>query len=182
MTDSDPKNLIVNYIPTPVTDAELRQIFEQFGEVESARIIVDRQTGHPKGYGFVKFKDEGSARTAIEVMNGFEIYNKRLKVTPARGPQAAQIGNSYQKIQQQQQQQPQQMPQIVIVQSPYHPFGNGVQLVTHGQLVGGPQLPMFQTFVPVATNEAIMSQTYHLSPPNSAVFSSIGQERTSGLN
>lgn len=84
----DPCNLIVNYIPTPVTDAELRQMFEQFGEVTSARVILDRVTQQPKGYGFVKFSREEDSRRALQEMNGFSILNKRLKITPARGPQA----------------------------------------------------------------------------------------------
>ncbi|KEG12729.1 RNA-binding protein [Trypanosoma grayi] len=97
--DSDPRNLIVNYIPTPVTDAELRQLFEQFGVVESARVIVDRaNNNHPKGYGFVKFSSEMAARAAIEGMNGFQIYNKRLRVTPARGPQNAHTNNGNNKL------------------------------------------------------------------------------------
>mmetsp|Transcript_5994 Transcript_5994/g.6536 ORF Transcript_5994/g.6536 Transcript_5994/m.6536 type:complete len:223 (-) Transcript_5994:664-1332(-) len=87
----DPRNLIVNYIPTPVDDEELRQLFEQFGELESARVIIDRVSGVPKGYGFVKFKTEAAAREAILKMNGFEIKNKRLKVTTAKGPNATQM-------------------------------------------------------------------------------------------
>lgn len=87
----DPRNLIVNYIPTPVDDEELRQLFEQFGELESARVIIDRVSGVPKGYGFVKYKDENAAREAIQKMNGFEIKNKRLKVTTAKGPNATQM-------------------------------------------------------------------------------------------
>jgi RNA recognition motif-containing protein len=89
---SDPRNLIINYIPTPVSEEELKQLFVQYGEVESARIILDRETGQPKGYGFVKFMSEESAQEAIRKMNGFEIHNKRLKVTTARGPAAMQRG------------------------------------------------------------------------------------------
>jgi hypothetical protein len=91
---SDPRNLIINYIPTPVSEEELKQLFVQYGEVESARIILDRETGQPKGYGFVKFMSEESAQEAIRKMNGFEIHNKRLKVTTARGPAAMQRGGS----------------------------------------------------------------------------------------
>jgi RNA recognition motif-containing protein len=142
----DPRNLIVNYIPTPVTDAELRQMFEQFGEVESARIITDRQTQQPKGYGFVKFKEESSARAAAEVMNGFEIYSKRLKVTTARGPQASQIQSYVQKVNNmQQQQQQQQQQQMVVIPPPYmYPPQQGS--ITSGlqQVQGGLQtLAMF---------------------------------------
>lgn len=87
----DPCNLIVNYIPTPVTDAELHAIFSQYGELVSARVIVDRTTGHPKGYGFVKFKNVADANRAMMNMTGFTILGKRLKVTPARGFQSASI-------------------------------------------------------------------------------------------
>lgn len=86
-SDPDPKNLIVNYIPTPVRDAQLRKLFEPFGEIESVRVILDRVTSHPKGYGFVKYTTEEAAKKAIQVMNGYEIGNKRLRVTRANGPQ-----------------------------------------------------------------------------------------------
>jgi len=82
----DPCNLIVNYVPTPVTDEELRALFAQFGPVVSARVIVDLHTKESKGYGFVKFEDVESAQKAMDNMNGFKIYTKRLKVTVARGP------------------------------------------------------------------------------------------------
>jgi RNA recognition motif-containing protein len=82
---TNPRNLIVNYIPTPVTSDELWQLFEQYGEVESARVILDPKTQHPKGYGFVLFKSETCAANAIKNMNGFEIHGKRLKVTVAHG-------------------------------------------------------------------------------------------------
>ncbi|KAH9597955.1 RNA recognition motif domain [Trypanosoma melophagium] len=90
---SDPRNLIVNYIPTPVTDAELRRLFEPFGPVETARVIRDRANNHPKGYGFVRFRSEAAAQEAIGRMNGYEIYNKRLRVDIARGPQS-KCGNN----------------------------------------------------------------------------------------
>lgn len=89
MEGPDPRNLIVNYIPTPVTDADLRKLFEPFGEIETARVIVDKNTGHPKGYGFVKFTNEDCAQKAMAQMNGHMLNNKRLKVTPAKGPTAS---------------------------------------------------------------------------------------------
>jgi splicing factor 1 len=87
----DPCNLIVNYIPTPVTDAELHAMFSQYGELVSARVIVDRATGHPKGYGFVKYKNVADANRAMMSMTGFIMHGKRLKVTPARGFQSQSI-------------------------------------------------------------------------------------------
>lgn len=83
----DPCNLIVNYIPTPVTDEDLRELFEPFGVVVSARVIVDRVTNHPKGYGFVKYTTKEAAKEAIRQMNGYKIQNKHLRVTQANGPQ-----------------------------------------------------------------------------------------------
>jgi len=82
----DPCNLIVNYIPSPVTDDELRELFIQFGSVISARIIREQRSKTSKGYGFVKYASAESARDAMRAMNGFSIHNKRLKVTVARGP------------------------------------------------------------------------------------------------
>lgn len=83
----DPCNLIVNYIPTPVTDEKLRELFAPFGTVVSARVIVDRFNNHPKGYGFVKYTTKEAAKNAIRSMNGFKIGNKHLRVTQANGPQ-----------------------------------------------------------------------------------------------
>lgn len=83
----DPCNLIVNYIPTPVNDEKLRELFAPFGTVVSARVIVDRFSSHPKGYGFVKYSTKEAAKEAIRAMNGFRIGNKHLRVTQANGPQ-----------------------------------------------------------------------------------------------
>ncbi|CCW64275.1 unnamed protein product [Phytomonas sp. EM1] len=85
--EPDPKNLIVNYIPTCVTDDELRKLFDPFGTLVSARVIVNRTTKHPKGYGFVKYTTEEAAKMAMATMNGYEIENKRLRVMQANGPQ-----------------------------------------------------------------------------------------------
>lgn len=83
----DPCNLIVNYIPTAVTDDILRDLFTPFGTVVSSRVIVDHFSNHPKGYGFVKFTTKEAAKNAIASMNGFKIGNKYLRVTQANGPQ-----------------------------------------------------------------------------------------------
>ncbi|CCW67860.1 unnamed protein product [Phytomonas sp. Hart1] len=85
--EPDPKNLIVNYIPTCVTDDTLRELFSRFGTLVSARVIVNRNTKHPKGYGFVKYTTEEAAKMAMVAMNGYEIENKRLRVMQANGPQ-----------------------------------------------------------------------------------------------
>lgn len=78
--DNGPKQLIVNYIPSNVSEEELRQIFAEFGTIDAVRIIVDRATGRPKGYGFVYYRNSADAALVIQRMNGFELYGKWLKV------------------------------------------------------------------------------------------------------
>jgi len=65
-------------------DGELRGVFEEFGEVSSARIINDRETGRSKGFGFVEMPDEASANEAIEALNGKEIAGRNIRVNEAR--------------------------------------------------------------------------------------------------
>ena len=81
------RHIIVNYVPSRVTDEEFRELFAQFGEVEDGRIIKDRASGAPKGYGFVTFQTPAAAERAVAAMNGFEIHEKRLKVSFARTQQ-----------------------------------------------------------------------------------------------
>jgi RNA recognition motif-containing protein len=67
-----------------VSDTELRTAFEQYGSVESAVIIKDRETGDSRGFGFVEMADEGQANDAIESLNGFELKGRKLNVNQAR--------------------------------------------------------------------------------------------------
>jgi len=85
----DPCNLIVNYIPTPIGDAELAQLFAPYGDVVLARVVHDRVTGAHRGFGFVKYASEASALAAVDALNGHRVYTKWLKVAQARGPQGA---------------------------------------------------------------------------------------------
>nr|CCC91484.1 putative RNA-binding protein [Trypanosoma congolense IL3000] len=88
--EPDPCNLIVNYIPTPVTEADLHALFKPFGALQSVRIIFDRSNpGQHKGYGFVRYRSVESAWAAMQHMDGYHIHNKRLRVTRARGPRGA---------------------------------------------------------------------------------------------
>ena len=89
VSPSDPTNLIVNFIPTTVDDAELTRVFEQCGPVQLARVIRDKVTGAHKGYGFCKFISEASATAAMRSLNGVELHGRRLKLSYARGPHSA---------------------------------------------------------------------------------------------
>ena len=66
-----------------VGDDELKQIFEGYGEVSSAKVIIDRQTGRSKGFGFVDMSDE-DAQKAIDELNQKEYDGKQLNVSEAR--------------------------------------------------------------------------------------------------
>lgn len=90
--DKGPKQLIVNYIAPNVTEFELRALFEQFGPVDTARIIYDKHSGGTKGFGFIYFVYSEHAAKAIKYLQGFELYGKYLRVgyaVPQRPPPSA---------------------------------------------------------------------------------------------
>eukprot|EP00755_Sulcionema_specki_P017495 Sspe_Gene.64499::Locus_38213_Transcript_1_1_Confidence_1.000_Length_900::g.64499::m.64499 len=77
------RNLMVNYIPTRATEEDLRMIFMAYGPIEHLRIIRDKNTNEPKGYGFVRYKYSFSAYAATQILNGYQLFHKRLKVSYA---------------------------------------------------------------------------------------------------
>ena len=62
----------------------LREAFEPFGEIESSRLVIDRETGRSRGFGFVTYKEKEDALKAIEEMNGKELDGRTLRVDEAR--------------------------------------------------------------------------------------------------
>lgn len=73
--------LYVANLSYSTTDGRLRQAFELYGEVTSAKIVMDRDTGRSRGFGFVDMPDESAARRAIQSMAGAELDGRALKVT-----------------------------------------------------------------------------------------------------
>jgi len=66
------------------TEAEVRDAFAAFGNVDSVSLINDRDTGRPKGFGFVEMKNDEEAKAAIAGLNGKQLGDRSLKVNEAR--------------------------------------------------------------------------------------------------
>ncbi|MDR1371880.1 MAG: RNA-binding protein [Dysgonamonadaceae bacterium] len=77
-------NIFVAGLSFQTKDADLAQIFEEYGEISSARVISDRFSGRSKGYGFVEMEDEEAAKRAISELNGAELDGRQLSVSEAR--------------------------------------------------------------------------------------------------
>jgi RNA recognition motif-containing protein len=78
------KKLYVGNLTFGVSDEGLRQLFEAHGVVTSAQIILDRDTGRSKGFGFVEMADEAQAQAAISALNGKDVDGRALTVNEAR--------------------------------------------------------------------------------------------------
>lgn len=76
--------LYVGNLPFTTDEAELRALFEQHGTVTSADIVMDRETGRPRGFGFVEMADAAEANKAIEALNGTDHGGRDLTVNEAR--------------------------------------------------------------------------------------------------
>lgn len=76
--------LFVGSLPYSVNSDQLREMFAEFGEVETADVIMDRFTNQSKGFGFVVFPNDDHAKAAIDAMNDKEIDGRRLTVNEAR--------------------------------------------------------------------------------------------------
>ncbi len=77
------KKMYVGNLPFSSTEDDLRDLFSQYGEVQSANIIYDRETGRSRGFGFVEMAEE-NADSAIEALNGNEFGGRTLRVNEAR--------------------------------------------------------------------------------------------------
>jgi len=76
--------LYVGNISFDTSEESLRAAFSEFGEVEEVILIMDRETGRPRGFGFVSMRDESAARAAIEGLNGKDLDGRSLNVNEAR--------------------------------------------------------------------------------------------------
>jgi cold-inducible RNA-binding protein len=79
--------LYVGNLPMEMTETELKELFTEAGNVVSAKIITDRQTGQPRGFGFVEMETKLEGTKAISMLNGRQVEGRVLAVNEAR-PQA----------------------------------------------------------------------------------------------
>ena len=77
------KNIYVGNLPWSATEDEVRNAFATYGEVVSVRLVEDRETGRPRGFGFVEMEDAGADK-AIEALDGSDFGGRTLKVNEAR--------------------------------------------------------------------------------------------------
>ncbi len=85
------KKLYVGNLPYSATEDSLHETFSQCGNVESARIITDRDSGRSKGFGFVEMSTDEEASAAINKLNGADMGGRQLTVNEAK-PQAPREG------------------------------------------------------------------------------------------
>lgn len=77
-------NIYVANIPWKASEEELKGLFAEYGEVDSAKIIVDKFTQRSRGFGFIEMKDDEAGRKAINELNGHDFMGKNLVVNEAR--------------------------------------------------------------------------------------------------
>jgi RNA recognition motif-containing protein len=78
------KNIYVGNLSYDSTEEGVRRLFEQYGTVQSANLITDRDTGRPRGFGFVEMDDSEAADAAIQALNGTELDGRTIKVNEAK--------------------------------------------------------------------------------------------------
>jgi len=84
----------VGNLSSEITEEELRQEFEAFGEVESVNIITDKISGRPRGFGFVEMTSESEGQAAITGLNGKTLKDRTLNVNVAR-PRSDRRGGGF---------------------------------------------------------------------------------------
>ena len=78
------KRLYVGNLAYTVTSEDLQEMFEQYGQVRSAQVLSDRETGRSRGFGFVEMDDDAEAEAAIESLDGQDSQGRRLTVNEAK--------------------------------------------------------------------------------------------------
>lgn len=83
--------LLVRNIARSTTEASVRTLFESQGKVQSCNLIMDKETGSSKGFGFVEMPKQGEAKAAIKVLNGMELDGSKIRVKKAEEKQTKPV-------------------------------------------------------------------------------------------
>lgn len=86
-------NIYVGNLSYGVNDDQLKEVFEAFGAVNSAKVISDKFSGRSKGFGFVEMENDAEAKVAIEQLDGAEIDGRQVKVNEAKPREDRPSGN-----------------------------------------------------------------------------------------
>ncbi len=77
-------NIYAGNLNYNLSEDELREIFENYGEVDSVKIVIDRESGRSKGFGFIEMPNEDEAKEALNALNGSDLKGRNLIVNQAR--------------------------------------------------------------------------------------------------
>jgi RNA recognition motif-containing protein len=94
-TNIDTKTIYVGNLPYRANESAIKELFENYGVVQSVRLLKDRQTGKRRGFGFVEMEDEGAAK-AIQALNESEFQQRTLKVREAKDRPEKTQGDEFQ--------------------------------------------------------------------------------------
>jgi RNA recognition motif-containing protein len=79
-----PVQMFLGNLAFTVTEQDVRELFAPYGEVERITLMTDRETGHPRGFGFVEMADDTVAQAAIAALHGYELVGRAFNVNTAR--------------------------------------------------------------------------------------------------
>ena len=88
-------NIYISGLSYGTNDADLTNLFAEYGEVSSAKVIMDRETGRSRGFGFVEMTDDAEGQKAIDELNGAEYDRKTISVSVARPREERPRNNGY---------------------------------------------------------------------------------------
>ena len=77
-------NIYISNLSYGISDADLKELFAEYGEISSAKVITDRETGRSRGFGFVEMPDDAQGQKAIEELDQAEYDGKVIRVTVAK--------------------------------------------------------------------------------------------------
>ncbi len=88
-------NIYVSNLSFNIQDEDLREFFAPYGEVTSAKIINDRETGRSRGFGFVEMSDDAASKKAIDELNGADVDGRTINVTEAKPKEKKSFGGGF---------------------------------------------------------------------------------------